>query len=222
MLTKIVKIFSELSRKRRSIIFKDYMQPNENNRILDLGSEDGSHIAQFIPFRKEVYIADIDEKLLEKGRKKFGFKTILINESGRLPFDDKFFDIVYCNSVIEHVGVQKSKRWDIVNGEEFSRKSFEGQQKFANEIKRVSKKYFVQTPNKYFFIESHTWLPLIQFLPRRLQVSFIKWLNKWWIKKTTPDWHLLNANQLQELFPDSKIVKEKIGFICKSLIAIKN
>jgi hypothetical protein len=222
MITKIVKKFSSLSRKKRSLIFNKYMKPCASDKILDLGSEDGSHIAQFIPFRENVYIADIDEELLSQGREKYGFKTVLINESGRLPFDDNFFDIVYCNSVIEHVGIKKSQRWEMMNGKEFAIKSLEGQGKFAEEIKRIGKRYFVQTPNKYFFIESHTWLPFIQFFPRRFQVSFIKWMNKWWIKTTSPDWYLLNKNQLQEFFPETIIIKEKFLFLCKSLIAIKS
>lgn len=56
---------------------------------------------------KSVYIADIDVELVEKGSRKYGFVPVIISESGALSFEDKFFDIVYCSSVIEHVTIIK-------------------------------------------------------------------------------------------------------------------
>ncbi|WP_255695553.1 methyltransferase domain-containing protein [Rhodohalobacter sp. 614A] len=44
-------------------------------------------------------------------------------------FEDKSFDVVFSNSVIEHVG------------------SFENQRRFADEVRRVGKAYWVQTPD---------------------------------------------------------------------------
>jgi len=221
LIKKAEKIFSASSRKRRTKLFYDYFYPSEKHKILDLGSEDGSHIASITPFRKNVFIADIDQEMLDRGKKKYGFNTVLIKEDGDLPFEDNFFDIVYCNSTIEHVSVDKTQRWHLKDGREFAQKAFERQRKFASEIQRVGKGYFVQTPGKSFIIESHTWLPLIQFLPRPILISTIKWLNKWWIKKTTPDWYLLTTKQMSLLFPNAVIHKEKVFFLTKSLIAIK-
>ena len=45
----------------------------------------------------------------------------------------------------------------------------ENQVKMANEIMRVGKKYFVQTPNKYFFIEPHYLLPFFNFCPDKIK-----------------------------------------------------
>ncbi len=45
-----------------------------------------------------------------------------------LPFKDKSYDIVFSNSVIEHVG------------------NLEKQKQFADEVQRVGKSYFIQTP----------------------------------------------------------------------------
>src|SRR5260370_31026550 len=65
-----------------------------------------------------------------------------------LPFRDKSFDVVFSNSVIEHVG----DPWR--------------QERFAREVARVGVRYFVQTPNRWFPVEHHLLTPLIHFLPR--------------------------------------------------------
>jgi hypothetical protein len=198
------------------------MQPDEKTQILDLGSEDGSHIAALVPYWENVTLADIDEKLLDAGKQKYGFKTVLLDECGKLPFADNSFDIVYCNSVIEHVGPLKVSCWDVTDGKKFAELSFEHQKEFAKEIRRVGKSYFVQTPNKYYILESHTWLPIIQYLPRRLLIKTIIWLNKWWVKKTSPDWSLLGVNEFRKLFPEALILKERVCGLTKSIIAIKS
>lgn len=221
MIKKIAKLFSRWSRNKRAKMFWEQMRPTKESKILDLGSEDGSHIANLIPYRDNVMLADINKELLEAGHQKYGFKTTLLNESGKLPFEDKQFDIVYCSSVIEHVGPTKVSCWDATCGKKFTEQSFKHQEEFAKEIDRVGKSYFVQTPNKYFILESHTWLPIIQHLPRQLLVKAIIWLNKWWVKKTTPDWSLLGIKQYRILFPEAFMLKEKVCGLTKSIIAVK-
>jgi SAM-dependent methyltransferase len=161
MIKKLAAIFSEKSRARRAALFHQYLCPTQEDRILDLGSEDGSYIARIIPFRKNVFIADIYPEMLSHGRTRYGFKTVLLDESGLLPFEDSYFDIVHCNSVIEHVTIDKKRQWSHQSAKEFATIAFERQKQFANEIRRIGKSYFVQTPNKKFIFESHTWLPLM-------------------------------------------------------------
>ena len=91
-------------------MFRDAFVLDENTKILDLGSESGSNIAAVIRgtgVRNEnVYIADIQEDAVRKGGREFGFVPVVIDESEQLDFEDRFFDIVYCSSVIEHVTVR--------------------------------------------------------------------------------------------------------------------
>lgn len=220
----IVQRLRQRARKNRSALFRANFRVTEQTKILDLGSQDGSHIAlvlsglTFDP--SNVYIADIKEKLIEDGKRKYGFQPVLIPEDGRIPFPDKFFDIVFCSSVIEHVTVPKSEVWSLTNANEFRRRAIERQTAFVTELKRVAKSYFVQTPNRGFIIESHTWLPFMGWLPRPLLVSGLRWTNKWWIKKSGPDFYLLDRRELASYFEGSEILSERALGMCKSIIAV--
>jgi len=127
---------------------------------------------------------------------------------------DKSYDIFFSNSVIEHVGNEKRQR------------------AFANEIERVAKTYWIQTPNKYFPIEPHFVFPFFQFLPQKIKtIVALKW--KFYHFKINNDTSeklillelsrikLLSLSEIKELFPGSRIIKEKYFGLTKSLIAVK-
>lgn len=222
MLKQLGSHFSKTSRRKRTELFTRYLRPAEEDRILDLGSVDGSFIAGVIPFRKNVYIADIDAEHLQRGKETYGFKAVLLDESGRIPFPDGYFDIVFCFAVIEHVTVDKRDIPNYKTARQFADAAFVRQRRLANEIRRVGKRYFVTTANKHFPIEGHTWLPFfVAYLPRPTLVKLVQFMNKWWPKKDFPDWSLLTPGQMSELFPDAEIVAEKWCGFTKSVIAIK-
>lgn len=198
------------------------LRPRLGDRILDLGGDDGGHIAQVLPFREGVVVADISPESLRRASEVYGFETLLLDESGRIPEGEQSFDIVFCSSVIEHATVDKDDLEAYATTSAFEEAAFERQQVLAREVRRVGKAYFVQTPNKYFVIESHTWLPVaVVFLPRAAQIRLLRLLNRWWPKKTSPDWHLLTFREMQRLFPDGHVVRERWLGMTKSLIAIK-
>lgn len=207
-------------------MFRATFHLDESTKILDLGSESGAHIhmvLQGTPVNPaNVYIADIDPALIAQGNRRYGYVPVLISEAGRLPFDDGFFDIVYCSSVIEHVTVPKGEIWSLTSGKEFRRRALLRQKIFADEVRRLGKQYFVQTPYKHFPIESHTWLPLAAWLPRRLLLPLLRVTNRFWPKKTQPDWYLLNRRELAGLFEDATIVEETSLGLTKSIMAVKS
>lgn len=225
-ITETVRKFSAEARKKRAEIFKKYFSINEETKILDLGSENGTNIFTILQGSnykpQNIYIADIDANAVEEGIRLYGFNAVLINEDGKIPFDDNFFDIVYSSSVIEHVTVSKSEVWNLKNGKEFKKAAFERQKEFAGEIIRLGKQYFVQTPSKTFPVESHTWLPAVGYLPRELFVPFLKISNHLWVKKSAPDFNLLGKTEMKKLFPGAEIVLEKKFGMIKSIMAVKS
>jgi hypothetical protein len=223
MLSKLFTYYSLKARKNRAKIFKSYFDLDENTRILDLGGGDGSLLATTLDIKPAICIADIDKELLEVAKNKYGFEVMELDESGRIPCAKNQYDIIFCNSVIEHVTVDKKDIYEIQSDKTFRNAAFERQKVFANEIRSKCDKYFVQTPYKYFPIESHSWLPgIFVLMPRKTQISLIKFFNKFWPKKTWPDFNLLTEREMKELFPEAKIVREKSFLFTKSLIAVAN
>jgi SAM-dependent methyltransferase len=141
-------------------------------------------------------------------------ETVILGDGTRLPFADQSFDLVFSNSVIEHVGGN------------------EEQAKFAAEIARVGKHYWVQTPNRYFPIEHHLWTPFVHWLPRPWQAAMVNRFSVWqmlspataeerkfYVTHYLDSIRLLSASDLRELFPHGKVLRERFLGWTKSLIA---
>jgi SAM-dependent methyltransferase len=119
------------------------------------------------------------------------------------------FDVVFSNSVIEHVG------------------SFAEQAAMAAEVRRVGRRYFVQTPNKYFPIEAHFLVPGFQFLPLRLRARLHARRDLGWWKRAdsyeaalveVSTIRLLTERDVRRLFPEARLYKERFFGLTKSFI----
>ena len=134
----------------------------------------------------------------------------IVGDARHLPqFKNNEFDVVFSNSVIEHVG------------------DYNDQLQMANELMRVGKRYFVQTPNLYFPIEPHFVFPLFQFLPIQLRVSLITHFDLGWTKKITDKQRakeavssirLVSKKEVMALFPNANLYEEKLFGLTKSFI----
>ena len=200
-------------------IFLDWHAPQSGEIVLDLGGGDGGALSRLYPYPENIVLADIDRDKIDYGVKEYGLKgSLLLDESGSIPLESKSIDVVFCNSVIEHVTVDKNQIWKLKSGSKFKRLALKRQGKMASEIMRVGKKYWVQTPYRHFLFETHTWLPFTQYLPRPLQMQTIKCLNRFWPKKTSPDFYLLSKGEARFLFPQSEVIFERLFGLPKSLI----
>jgi hypothetical protein len=100
----------------------------------------------------------------------------------------------------------------------------------AAEIRRLAPIYYIQTPNYWFPIEPHYLFPGWHWLPKRLRVAVLRRrkVGHWgphpeptdaWMK--VDEVRMLSAKEMRELFPDAELVKEPIGPLVKSWIAIR-
>ncbi|MUL35820.1 class I SAM-dependent methyltransferase [Gloeocapsopsis dulcis] len=204
-------------RQKRFVLFKmfltkHYNQINGSLKIIDVGGRP-TIWEQKLPELQQIYpkanfeitVANIQQYV----SKCENIRCIVADARNMKQFKDKEFDIVFSNSVIEHVG------------------NYEDQEAMAKEVLRIGKNYFVQTPNFYFLIEPHFLFPCFQFLPQKIQVWLITNFDLGWIKKTANQKKavrlinsikLLRKKQLLTLFPGANVFEEKFFCLTKSFI----
>lgn len=226
LISRIFRTFSRRAREKRAALFRSSFVLEERTRILDLGAEGGDNIHAVLEGTRvrpgNVYIADIKPELVEGGKARYGYVPVVVGESGRLPFPDGYFDIVFCSSVIEHVTLPKKEVWKEYSGRRFREASRKRQIEFAAEIRRLGRQFFVQTPYRHFPIEPHSWLPFVAWLPRWALLPVLRLSHVVWVTRTNPDWYLLDRHEMAETFGDARLLEEKWLGLTKSLMAVKS
>ena len=138
--------------------------------------------------------------------------TWIIADGMFLPFKDQAFEVIFSNSVIEHLG------------------SLENQYVFSMECQRVARTLYIQTPNKGFPIEPHLITPFIHWLPKSIRRHLLRNFTLWGLitrptQETCDNFlkevRLLGSRELSLLFPKAKIYKERFLILVKSIIAIQ-
>lgn len=139
--------------------------------------------------------------------------TLVVGDACALPDEvaGRRFDLVYSNSLVEHVG-GVARRMD-----------------FASSVASLSERHWVQTPYRYFPVEPHWLFPGFQFLPLCTRALISRtWPVMGWrsadIRHAVGDalWvELLSRTEMLWLFPDSTILAERLGGLTKSLIAVR-
>jgi hypothetical protein len=187
-------------REQRYRLFEQLLDLRPEDRILDVGAGWGAALERFNTVNP---IVAVDLKLDTTQWLGSPNVTAMQADGTNLPFADREFDVGFSNSVIEHV----PKRL---------------QPAFAAEMGRVARRYYVQTPNRYFPIEPHYQLPFFQFLPERARKALNRRFNLGW--QARGQWEeitLLGARDLRRLFPDAEIHRERVLGLTKSLIAVR-
>lgn len=200
------KFRAKRTKKFEKLFFRNF-NPEKSISILDVGGTDNFWIKSQIPNVPGVRITLLNLHLEKTSHPHIS--SMIGDATNMKDFGDKKFDLVFSNSVIEHLY------------------TFENQQKMANEIQRVGRKYFIQTPNKYFPIEAHYAIPFAQYLPKKLLLLILtktklSRLQRWdyqAAKQYLDEIRLLNKSELGQLFPKSKLIKEKVLGMTKSLTA---
>jgi len=102
-----------------------------------------------------------------------------------IPLPDGYFDYGICNAVVEHAGTR-------------------GQQRaLVAEVCRVCRCVLITTPNKWFPLELHTWLPLLHWLPDAAYRAALRRLDLGYFAEVE-NLNLLDAASFLSLFPGSR------------------
>jgi SAM-dependent methyltransferase len=205
---QIYRLIQPHFRSQRTRLFLDLLRPGEATRILDVGGNifDWTHIPITSPITI-LNVACYDAANECPARFKF-----VLGSGCELPFADVSFDIVYSNSVIEHVG------------------PWEAQQRFAREALRVGRRVFIQTPNRWFHVEPHYLTLFLHYLPKGIRrplmgpLSLRGWLRRGDtvdLKPMFEDLRLISRREMRTLFPGCDIRCERLCGLVKSFIATK-
>lgn len=212
-----MSIFSKLSyisRTKKLELFNKTFSPTEGIRILDVGAEAnprGDRTLQFIDsysWKKNLTVVNLDPQHIDLIKEHYPEVNSIVADACELPWSDKYFDIVYSNAVIEHVG------------------DFEKQKQMAAEIMRVGKRWFVTTPNRWYPFEFHMRLPFITWLPGSTylwigRIISYNHVHKKYMSGIKHDGlRLMDASEMKTCFPDSKIIKQRVTFMAETLIAV--
>lgn len=196
----LLKPFSSVVRKRRMGLFMKIMKPTSEMRILDLGGQ--PEIWESVEPVLNITCLNLPG-IVKKNHQSHHNIIYLEGDACNMPdFQPGDFDLIFSNSVIEHVG------------------DYEKRLQFANEVLRLSNKFWIQTPSKYFPIEAHCGMFFWWFYPKALRSYFIK---KWAIKlpawaemvKTTT---VISSSELRAILPGCTLKHEWIIFP-KSIMA---
>lgn len=216
MSLNIHSIFSrvfKIWRAKRMRLFASLLQPSRAEVILDVGGYPATWLGDSPVKPRIIHCLNVHPVApASDGLTKHVILT-LVGDGCALPYADSSYDILFSNSVIEHVG------------------SWDRQMAFAGEVRRVGRKIWVQTPAYECPLEPHFLAPFVHWLPPGLRSFVARWLTPWgWITRPSREaamemidqTRLLSRRQMEQLFPDCKLYTERmLGFIPKSYVAYR-
>jgi hypothetical protein len=207
----LITVLEHAARRRRfclfTALFSKIANKDRPNRILDVGGT-------WAYWRQMDWraLGDIEVVLLNVSLEKglpYPFTSVVCDARELSGYANQEFDTVYSNSVLGHVG------------------SFADQQRMAQEIRRVGRSYFVQTPNQNFVVDWRTLVPFFHFLPVPYQAWCLRHFRVGAYPRIT-DYSTsihqagrirnVTFDELQSLFPNGAIVRERVGGLTKSFM----
>jgi hypothetical protein len=196
--TTFLRPVSDQARERRMKAFSDRIPLREGLRVLDLGGQ--PQIWQNVRHSLHITILNLPGVAVRDVPSHHELEFVEGDGCNVEGFADQSFDLVFSNSVIEHVGPR------------------DRQAAFADEVRRLGKSYWVQTPAIWFPVEAHSGMPFWWFYPAPVRAAIIE---RWRVK--LPDWtemveetRVLARKTLVELFPGAQLYVERVAGIPKS------
>jgi hypothetical protein len=176
-------------------------------RLLDVGGKSGFWERSGMDFEGVRFvILNLDGADVDRGP----YQHVIGDARDLRAFADGEFDVVFSNSVIEHVG------------------PWSDQMRMASAIRRVGRRYFIQTPNRRFPIEAHSLFPFWQYLPLELRARLLQSFRLGWLarmpdrasaRELAASIRLLSRGDMRALFPEARIWDERVLGLTKSIVA---
>lgn len=164
------------------------MNPGKDQTILDAGGPGliTSLIAK--SGKSSIIPLNVDEWRLRAGIVELPSSDRILADSCVLPFRTGSVDFLLADNLIEHIPRAMRGR-------------------FASECYRVCKTgMFLTTPNYWFPLEPHYFLPFFQFLPHVFRKKLSRRINVGWLRPGHYEpIDLLTTGELHRLFPDANI-----------------
>ncbi|MCA8953346.1 MAG: class I SAM-dependent methyltransferase [Planctomycetes bacterium] len=210
----VTSLFNRLSKRSRELkmaLLREHVPLRGDERILDIGSQvdnQSRQILERVEHKSNVTAINLLGDHLDEIQQAYPGIHVMRANACELPFADQAFDLVYSNAVIEHVG------------------DFEAQKRMADEVRRVGKRWFITTPNRWFPFEFHVRMPLISWLPPRMMHKAARvWgynhmQRRYQSGCDYSDVQLMTASQLQRAFPDSRILKPRVTVWPETLVVV--
>ena len=207
---KISGRISPIFRRRRMRRFLGTFNVRAETRILDVGGLprfwEGIPIQSRITILNTAPLDDFESSFLMPNQE------FVLGDGTRIDCDDEEFDILFSNSVIEHLG------------------TFATQQAFAREARRAGKGYWVQTPARECLIEPHYFTLFVHWMPKDTQRKLLKNFSLWGllgrpkpeiIELVLAELRLLSRGEFESLFSDGEIWTERLFGWPKSYTAYR-
>lgn len=138
-----------------------------------------------------------------------GITTVAGDARDLSRYEDGSFDIVVAHCLIEHAGTLSDQR------------------RIASEVRRVGRDYFIHIPGFWFPLEPHSGFPGFHWLPAAVRCGLLRWFTVGRIERqpsladaraAVRSTRLVRPAELESMFPDAEIWREKSFGLTKSLV----
>jgi len=166
------KIWQQVKTEKRAEYLEELWSQSRDEaagnagKYLDIGCGSGQNTICFGKDFEEVYCLDLKSSNIENCKQSFQLRSedrakkayFVMGDAQALPFKDEAFDMVSMFSLIEHVPDQRLALQE------------------ASRVLKDRGQLILQIPNRYFFLELHTGLPFLYYIPSHR-------IRRWTLKK---------------------------------------
>jgi SAM-dependent methyltransferase len=199
-------------RCRRVKRFLHTLSPRDGDKLIDLGGEPA--FWQYVDRELDVHCVNLEYPDFNDRDSRAALRCSIGDCCDLAGEADDSYDIVFSNSVIEHVG------------------DLERQAAFARTAIRLGSRLWIQTPARIFPVEPHWFALFIHWFPKRFQYRLFWFalrhrlagvrLTKEEIRQQVDDVRLLTKGELKKMFPGCRIITERFLLWPKSYIVVRS